>query len=203
MTSTRWGLFLNGWADTLHEEGDLVGARSKLQEALALACDRSDQFWIEHLLLSLADIERDSGDAAVAEGHLNEVLDRARQRGSRTSAAYALDRLARLSMAQQPERYLRLQSASRSLFQLAGIEGVDDSEPRPGPQDESRPRGDDSRPSLRLVSAGMSLTETIQFGLGQAGQIELAPPRSGRRVNAPVSDDSALTREGEVLVADL
>jgi non-specific serine/threonine protein kinase len=191
------GLFLNGWADSLHEAGDLIGARAKLHDALALARDRNDQFWIECLLLSLADIEWDSGDMTTAEDHLNDVLDLARRRGSRTSAAHALDRLSRLAVPQQPERYFRLQSASKSLFELAGIAEVDDAEPSPETPDASQPPGDGAQPILRPATAGMSLTETIQFGLGQTGHPEPPRPSGSRRVSRLVDGDSALIREGE------
>jgi non-specific serine/threonine protein kinase len=81
---------LNNFGCTLYDAGDLVGARAKIEEALALARDRNDLWQIGGFLDGLADVEYASGETANAERDWKRELELSGQLGSRSTAAYAL-----------------------------------------------------------------------------------------------------------------
>ena len=116
------GRVLNNYGSTLLECGELIGARAKIEEAVALARSRNDVWQVGGFLTSLAEVDFASGATASAEANWKQALDFALQLGGgRTTAAYALAGLARLAMEEQPERSLRLLGAASSLLENAGV----------------------------------------------------------------------------------
>lgn len=116
------GTVLNNYGSTLAEQGDLVAARAKIEEALALARSRNDLWQLGGFFTSLAEVDLASGATASARESWKQALDFSLQLGcGRTTAAYALAGLAQLAIDEQPEQSLRLLGAASSLLETAGV----------------------------------------------------------------------------------
>ena len=164
------GRLLNNFGSTLYEGGDLVGARAKIEEALALARARNDVWQIGGFLESLAEVEYASGETANAERDWKRVLELSGQLGARDATAYALVGLARLAMAdERPERYLRLLGAANNLLTLAGRIDSDVGQVITDAQRESHATlGENMSDAIWRDGANMSLMDAVRFGLGAA-----------------------------------
>ena len=194
------GRLLNNYGCTLQVGGDLVRARAKVEEALALANSRDDPWQMSGFLESLAEIEWECGDVAEAEEHSKQVLTIERELGSRTSVAYALSVLAKVAMDTQPERSLRLLGAASSLLSTAGVvEYANDVEDA-----QRRPRallGDEASDVLLSEGARMSLQDAVRFGLGEmeAADLEVVATPSHRSAGgeADAPPEAEFVRAGE------
>jgi predicted ATPase/class 3 adenylate cyclase len=165
---------LNNFGCTLYESGDLIGARLKIEEALALARERDDVWQIGGFLDGLADVESASGETANAQRDWMLELELAGHLGSRSTAAYALVGLARLAMAdERPERYIRLLGAANNLLRLAGV--VDSSIGHVIADARSKSRaalGESVSDQIWRDGGGMPLMEAVRFGLGATRPLE-------------------------------
>jgi predicted ATPase/class 3 adenylate cyclase len=161
------GRILNNFGCTLYEAGDLVGARVKIEEALALARDRNDVWQIGGFLDGLADVEYASGETANAQRDWVLQLELAGQLGSRSTAAYALVGLARLAMADgRPERYVRLLGAANNLLRLAGVVHSDVEKVSADARRESHATlGENMSDEIWRDGGRMSLMDAVRFGL--------------------------------------
>ncbi|MFZ0180903.1 MAG: hypothetical protein WAL84_13675 [Candidatus Dormiibacterota bacterium] len=120
--SEALGTVLNNYSSTLVEHGDLVAARAKIDEAVALARSRNDLWQLGGFFTSLAEVDVADGATASAEENWKQALDFSLQLGcGRTTAAYALAGLAQLAIDEQPEQSLRLLGAASSLLETAGV----------------------------------------------------------------------------------
>jgi predicted ATPase/class 3 adenylate cyclase len=164
------GRLLNNFGCTLYEAGDLVGARVKIEEALALARDRNDVWQIGGFLDGLADVEYASGETANAQRDWMLQLELAGQLGSRSTAAYALVGLARLAMADgHPERYVRLLGAANNLLRLAGVVDSDVGQVSADARRTSQSAlGESMSEAIWRDATNMSLMDAVRFALGAA-----------------------------------
>jgi predicted ATPase/class 3 adenylate cyclase len=182
------GRLLNNYGSTLLDTGDLIGARAKIEEALALARSRSDVSHVAAFLESLADIECQSGYTANAERDWKRVLEFARQLGGQRLAGYALAGLARLALDDQPERSLRLLGAAQALFKLAGV--VEGAQAIEDAQRGSRALLDDEvSNAVWRDGTNMSLLEAVRYALGESGS-----PDQSMSVNKPAVRSQEATR---------
>jgi predicted ATPase len=116
------GVVLNNYGSTLVEYGDLVAARAKIEEAVALARSRNDIWQLGGFFTSLAEVDVAEGATASAKVNWKQALDFSLQLGcGRTTAAYALAGLAQLAIDEQPEQSMRLLGAASSLLETAGV----------------------------------------------------------------------------------
>jgi tetratricopeptide (TPR) repeat protein len=180
------GRVLNNYGATLVECGDPVGARAKIEEAVALARGRNDFWQLSGFLTSLAEADFASGATASAESNWKQALDFALHfGGGRTTAAYALAGLARLAIEEQPEQSLRLLGAASSLLERAGIveftTDVDDAR-RMG----QALLGDEASDAQWQKGARMSLEEAVSLAHADSTPSSLADTTA-----------NAFIREGE------
>jgi tetratricopeptide (TPR) repeat protein len=164
------GRLLNNFGCTLYESGDLVSARVKIEEALALARDRNDVWQIGGFLDGLADVEYASGETGNAQRDWMLQLELAGQLGSRSTGAYALAGLARLAMADgRPERYVRLLGAANNLLRLAGVVDADlERVSADARRNAQASLGESTSEAIWRDAANMSLMDAVRFVLGTA-----------------------------------
>ena len=187
---------LNNYGCTLHDSGDLAGARAKIDEALALARERDDSTHIAAFLGSLAEIEYASGETESAGAHWKQELAIERELGGGLNAAYAFCGLAQLAMDDQPERSLRLLGAAGALMNTAGV----DEFVKEVAATQARLRallGDEVSDALLREGAGMSLEEAMRFGLEETGQANRARVSDRQQPTLAAGNENAFLREGE------
>jgi predicted ATPase len=191
------GRLLNNFGCTLHDSGDLAGARAKIDEALLVARGREDSTLIAAILGSLAEIEYASGEMENAGAHWKQELAIERELGGRLNAAYAFCGLAQLAMDDHPERSLRLLGAAGALLNTAGV----DEFAKEVAVTQARPRallGDEVSDALLREGAGMSLEEAMRFGLGETGQADIAAVSNKQQPTAlEAGTENVFLREGE------
>ena len=187
---------LNNYGCTLHDSGDLAGARAKIDEALALARERDDSTHIAAFLGSLAEIEYASGETESAGAHWKQELAIERELGGGLNAAYAFCGLAQLAMDDQPERSLRLLGAAGALMNTAGV----DEFVKEVAATQARLRallGDEVSDALLREGAGMSLEEAMRFGLEETGQANRVRVSDRQQPTLAAGNENAFLREGE------
>jgi predicted ATPase len=191
------GRLLNNYGCTLQACGDFGGARTKLEEALALASSREDSSQIAAFLGSLAEIEFACDETRSAGEHWKQALAMERELGGSINAAYALFGLAQLASADQPNLSLRLLGAAGALLRTAGVDQY--AKTVDAAQSQSRALlGDDVSDALLREGAAMSLQEAVRFGLGEVAPAEGATAQTGQRPIAEgVGSENAFLREGE------
>jgi tetratricopeptide (TPR) repeat protein len=87
-------------------------AASRLEEALAVQRELGDSFSVAGTLLVLGQLEQEAGDHDAARSRLEESLEVAQAAGDRTGMCSALERLARLALAEgRPVRAVRIYGA--------------------------------------------------------------------------------------------
>jgi adenylate cyclase len=91
-----WGQFI--WALTLAKQGDAAEARSKYQQALALARAAGDATYEAHCLRGLGTVHLGLGDFAEAEAYMQRSLALFREMGARQQEAWILLHLSLLSI---------------------------------------------------------------------------------------------------------
>jgi non-specific serine/threonine protein kinase len=191
---------LNNYGFTLFAGRQLDAARSKIEEALALARARGDTWMLCPTLESLACVEFESGEVAAAGGHWRQALDLAGELRSRYTAASALVGIARLEMVQErPERFLRLFGAASSLLKLAGVVDADLAQIIDEAQLTSRALiGNASSDALFREGASMSFVQAIRFGLDEAiERAPSAPTTPASETGVSFGSQNAFAREGE------
>jgi len=164
----RVAVVLNNYGQALAAAGQMLAAREKVGEALAVVRALGEAIEIAETVDSLASIELLTGETASAGAHWKEALQLAGD-GSSVIAAAALAGLARVAMAmEQPERFLRLLAAARSLQEVAGLavslEGPEDADR------EQRARaliGEEAADAAWLEGSRLTLAEAIQMGLAE------------------------------------
>ena len=180
------GTVLNNFGSTLAESGDLVAARAKVEEAVALARSRNDLWQLGGFFTSLAEVDVAEGATASAEENWKRALDFSLQLGcGRTTAAYALAGLAQLGIDEQPEQSLRLLGAASSLLETAGV--VEFASDVDGARRALRALlGDEASDALWQEGTRMSLEEAVTLAHGDSPAASLT-----------AATTNALIREGE------
>jgi predicted ATPase len=180
------GTLLNNYGSTLAEHGDLVAARAKIEEAVALARSRNDLWQLGGFFTSLAEVDLADGATASAEENWKQALDFSLQLGcGRVTAAYALAGLAQLAIDERPEQSLRLLGAATSLLETAGVVEY------AGDVDGARRAlrvllGDEASDALWQEGTRMSLEEAVTLAHGDSPSASL-----------PAATTNTFIREGE------
>lgn len=180
------GTVLNNYGCTLVDRGDLVAARAKIEEAIALARSRNDLWQLGGFFTSLAEVDVADRATASAEANWKQALDFSLQLGcGRTTAAYALAGLAQLAIDDRPEQSLRLLGAASSLLEAAGV--VEFASDVDGARRAIHASlGDEASDTLWQEGARMSLEEAVTLAHGDSPS---ASPAS--------ATTNAFIREGE------
>lgn len=184
--SEALGTVLNNYSSTLVEHGDLVAARAKIDEAVALARRRNDLWQLGGFFTSLAEVDVADGATASAEENWKQALDFSLQLGcGRTTAAYALAGLAQLAIDEQPEQSLRLLGAASALLETAGVvELASDVDGARRALHASL--GDEASDALWQEGTRMSLEEAVTLAHGDSPSASLT-----------ATTTNAFIREGE------
>lgn len=80
---------LAAWGETLARQGDLAGARQRLQQALAIKRQAGDRIAAGQILAILASLELRAGNLAAARAHSSEQLRIAEETGARPLRVWA------------------------------------------------------------------------------------------------------------------
>ena len=193
------GTVLNNYGSTLVEHGDLVAARAKIEEAVALARSRNDLWQLGGFFTSLAEVDVADGATDSAEVNWKHALDFSLQLGcGRTTAAYALAGLAQLAIDEQPERSVRLLGAASSLLETAGV--VEFSSDVGGARRAVRASlGGEASDALWLEGTRMSLEEAVTLAHGDSPSASV----TAATMNALIREGEYWTLTYEGVVAQL
>lgn len=169
---------LAAWAETLVRQGDLPGARQRLDQALSLKRQAGDRIGAGHILGVLAFVEYRAGDLAAARARSQEQLRIARETGAVPLQYQGHQMLGRVDLAAGD-----LAAARRSLESAL---------------EESSSAGEDIR--ARAIQVDLARLELAEGDMAEAVRLAGEAAAWGRQRNVSRDEALALAVQAEALV---